>query len=242
MATSINPAALEDLEDMLYPSSDGKPLGETDYHVIAVTRLFETLRSFFRTAPTVYVASNLFLYYEEGNPQARKAPDVMVVKGVAKGYRRTFKTWVEKALPCTVFEISSKKTRKEDLAEKQPLYASLGIPEYFLFDPEGRYLKPPLQGFRLKRKHYVPITLRKDGSLSSRELDMRLQREGITLRLIDARTGEPILSPDEQVDEERRRADQESHRANQESHRAAALEAQLSRLREELAQAKRRKR
>jgi Uma2 family endonuclease len=234
MSTSLDPQVLEDLEEDLYPSSDGKPLGETEYHGVALHELVNTLVFYFRAAPKVHIASNVFLYYERGNPKARKAPDVMVVKGVSKELRQSFKIWVEKAVPCTVFEITSRKTRKEDLDAKRPLYASVGIPEYFLFDPEGKFLKPTLQGFRLKRKQYVPIVAARDGRLLSKELGLHLQREGITLRLIDARSGQRILSPDEQVDEERQRADHESQRA-------AALEAEVARLREELGQVRRRK-
>ncbi len=50
----------------------------------------------------------MFLYYKEGNPRANKAPDVMVIKGVEKHKRRTFKIWQEQAAPCVIFEISSR--------------------------------------------------------------------------------------------------------------------------------------
>jgi hypothetical protein len=68
-----------------YPESDGKPMGETDVHIDALIYLREALRDYFRDDPQVYVAGNMLLYYEEGNPAACVAPDVFVVHGVAKG-------------------------------------------------------------------------------------------------------------------------------------------------------------
>ena len=50
----------------------------------------------------------------------------------------------------------------------------LGIKEYFLYDPEALYLDPPLQGFRLVNGRSVPIKPNADGSLTSRELGLRL--------------------------------------------------------------------
>ncbi|HID64173.1 MAG TPA: hypothetical protein EYP49_15750 [Anaerolineae bacterium] len=49
-----------------YPESDGKPMAETDTHINTLIYLREALRDYFRDDPQVYVAGNLFLYYEEG--------------------------------------------------------------------------------------------------------------------------------------------------------------------------------
>ena len=74
-----------------YPDSDGKPMSETDVHIDARIYLREALRDYFRDDPQVYVAGNMLLYYEEGNPAACVAPDAFVVQGVAKGERRTYR-------------------------------------------------------------------------------------------------------------------------------------------------------
>ena len=34
-------------KDIFYPESDGKPMGETDYHITLIAELLKTLRSFF---------------------------------------------------------------------------------------------------------------------------------------------------------------------------------------------------
>jgi hypothetical protein len=78
-----------------YPESDGKPVGETDAHIDALIHLCEALRDYFRDDPQVYVAGNMLLYYEEGNPTACVALGVFVVQRVAKGERRTYRLWEE---------------------------------------------------------------------------------------------------------------------------------------------------
>lgn len=187
--------------DPLYPDSDGKPVGETDYHMAAMIWLREALQDFYAPKAKVYVASNMLLYYEQGNPRAKCDPDVFVAKGVGKHQRRSFRTWEEKTLPRVVFEISSGKTWRRDLKVKPPLYAGLKIPEYILFDPEGVYLNPVLQGFRLERGDYASLTPAADGSLTSKELGLRMVPEYGMLRLIDVRTGKPVLTRQEQTEQ-----------------------------------------
>ena len=71
-----------------YQDSDGKPMGETGIHVNAtILELFGTLKGeiVLKDLPGVYVAADMFFYYEQGNPRAVKAPDIMVIKGVDDG-------------------------------------------------------------------------------------------------------------------------------------------------------------
>src|SRR5262245_57343717 len=65
-----------------YPDSDGKPLGETGFHVDCTAALYEIFKRIYCRYPDIHVACRLFLYYEKGNPRARKDPDIMVTKGV----------------------------------------------------------------------------------------------------------------------------------------------------------------
>src|ERR1700757_1155343 len=123
-----------------YPETDGKPIGETDVHIDALIYLREALRDHFRDAPQVYVAGNMLLYYEEGNPTSCVAPDVFVVQGVAKRERRAYRVWEEGQPPTVVCEITSRASRLEDMGTKRALYAMLGVREYFLYDPLDEYL------------------------------------------------------------------------------------------------------
>jgi hypothetical protein len=74
MASSIPLRPWKDPEDVLSPESDGKPLGETSYHVLATLTRYDTLRTHFRNVPDGYVACDMFLYYEQGNPPAPSKP------------------------------------------------------------------------------------------------------------------------------------------------------------------------
>ena len=105
-------------ETIDYPESDGKPMGETDTHVDLIINLRLALRRFFRRKRDVYVSGNMMMYYVEGDPTKSVSPDVYVVKGVRKGQRRTYKIWEEGRAPDVVFEISSRKTRRQALPRR----------------------------------------------------------------------------------------------------------------------------
>lgn len=215
-----------------YPESDGEPLGETGLHVLATLGLLDALKLFFSSHSDVYVAADMFLYYQEGKPQAHTAPDVMVIKGVSNQERRIFKIWEEGTAPCTIFEITSRSTAREDAFVKTQLYARLGVAEYFLFDPEGDYLDEQFIGYRLEDGFYVPIAPDADGSIQSEELGLVFWPEGYMIRASDPVTGERIPMLDEAVGMAKR----EAARAEHEAARAAAAEAEVARLKALLAQ------
>lgn len=180
-----------------YPGSDGEPMAETDLHLREMMALIAALMHRYHDQRNVYVAGDNFIYYEEGNPRARFSPDAYVVFGVPKKERRVYKLWEEKRAPAVVFEVTSSGTKDEDTGKKKTLCASLGVEEYFLYDPEGEYLHPPLQGCRLKRGGYTPIEPQSDGALISQALRLRLQIEDTGLRLIDTHTGERLMRASE---------------------------------------------
>ena len=199
MSTSLAKATPE----VHYPDSDGQPMGETGIHVNATLELFWTIKKVvFGHRRDVYVAADMFFYYEQGNPRAVKAPDIMVIKGVDHPEeRRSFKLWVEKRVPNVVFEITSEDSRKDDTVVKLELYARLGVAEYFLFDPLGEYLDPPFRAYRLEGGRYTPIAPEADGSLVSLELGLGLRAINSRVRLFDLTNGEMI--PDWNDDAER---------------------------------------
>ena len=82
-------------ETFVYPERDGKPMGETDSHVIEIADLFTILRDRYRNEANTYVGANMLCYYEEGIPTSTFCPDVFVVFGIPKKSRRTYKTWEE---------------------------------------------------------------------------------------------------------------------------------------------------
>jgi hypothetical protein len=207
--------------------------------------LFQGLRYFFRDVPRVYVGADMLLYYEKGNTRKFKVPDVFVAKGVGKQQRPIYKLWEEGVAPCVIFEITSRKTKKEDEENKPILYQQWGVAEYFLFDPLDEYLIPRLKGFRLSRGVYQPITLSPEGTLYSHELDLLLRPEGALLRLVYPATGETVPTMDEVMEmadaaAEKAQAAAEqaqaaTERARHESEARRAAEAEAERLRAELA-------
>ncbi|OGO48578.1 MAG: hypothetical protein A2W37_15815 [Chloroflexi bacterium RBG_16_63_12] len=176
-----------------YPETDGKPMGETDIHIAQIIDLLFALTRYFREDPRVYVAADLLLYYVEGDPKEFVVPDVFVVRGVPKGQRRIYRLWEEGRAPDVVFEITSASTRREDLGTKRVLYADLGVKEYFVFDPTGEDLRPPLRAFRLSGSEYQPLK----EPVFSEVLGLELQIVDKHLRLFDPRTGKRLLTPAE---------------------------------------------
>lgn len=238
-----------------YPYSDGKPMGESDLHVRLMLDLLFTLRWFLNNVRAC-VAANMFLYYEEGNPKRVVCPDLFVVLGAHPESRMSYQVWNEGGLvPDLVIELTSKSTRKVDEEQKPALYARLGIHEYILFDPLGQYLRPRLQGFRLKDGVYQPMD---DFPLRSERLGLEFRVEDQALRLYDPESGQRLPTADEDhlarraaevarhlaevrltAEGQARRAAENrasaaTARAAEEAARADAAEAELARLREEL--------
>src|SRR5262249_8727790 len=141
-----------------YPTSDGKPMAETDLHRDLMIDLIETLKVHFAADPMAYVSGNMLLFYERGNKKRHVAPDVFVGLALPKRRRLNYLLWEEGRPPDLVIELTSKTTRKEDEEKKKDLYRDvLRVQEYFLFDPLQDHLKPPFQGYRLAGGQYVPI-------------------------------------------------------------------------------------
>ncbi len=171
-------------------------MGETDLHRDLMTDLIFALKWFLGNM-RAYVAGNLFIYFEEGNPKAVVAPDVFVVMGVQQRRRRIYCSWREAdRLPDVVIELTSKKTRQADQTTKPALYARLGISEYFLFDPFGDYLHQQLQGYRLVNGVYEPI---REYPMRSAVLGLELREEDNTLRFYNPLTGLRLPTSDEEV-------------------------------------------
>ena len=171
-----------------YPTSDGRPIGESDLHRKLLIRLIHRLEAHFAADPNVYVSGNLLVYYERGNIPKRVAPDVFVVRGVPKRMRDHFLVWEEGPGPQVVIELTSKSTRREDQNYKFKLYRDvLKVQEYFVFDPRQEYLTPPLQGYRLEAGDYQPI-LPVEGRLPSVELQLSLEAGGEDLTILNSVT------------------------------------------------------
>ncbi|MGA7933703.1 MAG: Uma2 family endonuclease, partial [Kovacikia sp.] len=98
---------------VFYPSSDGEPVAETYVHLYALLVTLEVLRQYLEGRQAT-VLGNQFLYYSEGFPRLRIAPDVMVIFDVAPGGRDNYKIWEEGQVPVVIFEMTSAGTKSQD--------------------------------------------------------------------------------------------------------------------------------
>lgn len=214
-------------EDIIYPVSDGEPVAETYDHFYALLVTLEVLKQYL-TGQQATVLGNQFLYYAQGFPKLRVAPDVMVIFDVAPGGRDSFKTWEENAVPQVIFEMTSKSTKKEDQEKKFQLYEQLGVAEYWLFDPRGEWLDAPLMGYRLVNEVYKSIP-----DLRSSVLGLQFAVENKLIQFTEIKTGRRLLHPSdlkESLDQMEAQAEQEKQRAEQEKQRADRLMAKLKAL------------
>ncbi len=141
-----------------YPESDGKPMAESPEHLEVMLSLIASLQAYFAARQDVYVAGNQFLYWVEGNPRQRVAPDVYVVFGVPRRpWRATWKVWETGKAPDLIIELTSPSTASEDLGRKYQLYQRLKVGEYVLIDVKHEYLKEPLNLYRLKGNEYQRV-------------------------------------------------------------------------------------
>jgi Uma2 family endonuclease len=182
-----------DITEIFYPSSDGEPLAETSVHVDAIINAVVVLRQYLAQQQAIVLADQ-FLYYAQGFPKLRVAPDIMVIWDVPPGSRDNYKTWQESSVPAVIFEITSEGTRTQDQNHKKTLYEQLEVKEYWLFDPKGEWIPEQLRGYRLQGEQYEPIT---DGR--SEPLKLRLQIEDTLIGFYREDTGEKLLAPNELV-------------------------------------------
>lgn len=233
MSRFVRPAAAVE-----YPSGDGQPMAENDWQLMAIINSVSALQYHYRDRPDVYVSGDLFIYYEEGNPRARVAPDVFVAFGVPNHKRPIYKLWEEGVVPAFVMEVASRGTWREDEGRKAKLYERLGVPEYWQYDPTGEYLGLKLKGRRLVEGAYVPqpVVESLDGMLllRSESLDLDFRVKGEESHFFDPATGERLLSRYDQLaarDAAESRAEAAESRADAAESRAEAAEAELAALR-----------
>ena len=144
-------------DELRLPCSEDDPVPQNTRQTVAIVDCFDSLRLRWRGRPDVFAGSDQFVYWDEeydpktksGNPPL--APDVYVVFGVANRHRKTYVVWEERKPPDFVLEVVSPSTRRRDEVEKPKLYARMGVPEFFRYDPEGK-LDPALAGFELPRR------------------------------------------------------------------------------------------
>ena len=200
-----NPPDGEPVNDLSidYPSSDGEPMAESDLQYVALTETVSALRVRFSDRSDVYVAGNMLVYYRMNDPSASVAPDVFAVLGTTGNHPRdSWAVWREGKAPDFVLEIASESTWRRDVEEKRDIYAEMGVPEYWRFDPTGRCFTPELVGEMLVDGEYRSrlVSAGASGELRGRShvlgLDLVVEPE-FRLRVYDPDTGERLRNHQE---------------------------------------------
>ncbi len=114
--------------------------------------------------------------------------------------RKLYLPWEVGKPPDWVLEVASSSTGRVDTGRKRTIYARIGVPEYWRFDPtvEGAYHGARLAGERLVDGVYrpLPLTIEPDGILKgySPVLGLSLCWDEGWTRLYDPATGSYLES------------------------------------------------
>ena len=117
----------------------------------------------FNQRPNVFLDYDSFICYDRNDLNVRVSPDLYLAFGVdaqAARPRRLYLPWEAGKPPDWALEIASQSTAREDVDRKPAIYARIGIPEYWRFDPTGgAYHGEPLWGGLLVQGAYQPVEL-----------------------------------------------------------------------------------
>ena len=216
--------------DIIYPSSDGEPVAETYIHLYAILTTLEVLKQYL-SGQQGTVLANQFMYYSQGLPRMRVAPDVMVIFNVEPGGRDNYKIWEEKEVPQVIFEMTSPGTKNQDQEFKKTLYEQLGVKEYWLFDPKGEWISEQLKGYRLRNTVYEVIEDNR-----SEPLQLQLKVEGQLIGFYREDTGKKLLIPEElatALQEKETELQEKETELQQEKQKLSEMEAMLEKYRQQ---------
>ena len=94
----------------------------------------------FGQRPDVLLDYDTYICYDRRNLNVRICPDVCLVFGVdnhAIRPRRLYLPWEAGKPPDWVLEMASPTTGRVDINRKPGVYAHIGVPEFWRFDPSG---------------------------------------------------------------------------------------------------------
>ncbi len=213
-----------DKSDTIYPENNGEPMSNNTERLRLIVEIKENLELMFAKDPNVFIADDLLWYPVEGNNKLCKAPDVMVVFGIPKGYRGSYQQWLENDIaPQVAFDIWSPGDSLIPILEKFKFYESYGVEEFYLYDPQTLELSG---WFGIEGQ--LELIEQMDGWVSPRlGVCFQLSEAGLEMFVP---TGEPSLSFVELArlrEEAQMRAEQAEMMLEQERSRSQALESKL---------------
>lgn len=231
-------------DDEGYPVEDS--VSQSEQHWVRTSDWGITLREWCRRRGRGEAFSDLTMPYRQGQKNKVLVPDLMVaLRAERRGDRLSYKLWQEPT-PEFVLEALSNSTWRGDVGAKKRLYRSLGVREYWLFDPDGRRLGEQLRGYRLvrvattagPRQIYQRVPKNRSGRRPSEVLGLEISVVDDDLRFYDPEVGRNLTTVRESLvragdaDAEENRANRERAAREAAERRIAELEAQLRALRQ----------
>lgn len=225
-------------KEIFYPSEDGEPLAETSVHADAIITTVAVLRNYLAekfAERSPVVLADQFLYYAQGFSRLRVAPDVMVIFDIPQQPYDNYKIWETGQVPSVIFEMTSASTQAHDQAKKRELYESIGVLEYWLFDPKGEWIPEKLWGYRrqanLPKNEEESLVYSAIADGLSQVLGLRLEVEGSLINFYRQDNGEKLLIPSELL----AALQAQTQRAESAEERARLAELEAQKLRDRLA-------
>ena len=212
-----------------YPYADAEPMAQSEQQYDQMLYAATALRWRYHKRSDVRVLGDVGIHYRKGDPTAVVAPDLFVAFGVqAPRARLSYKLW-ERPLPALVMEVLSEKTARRDLEEKLAIYEAMGVTEYWIHDPHGRWVEAGVQGYRRSAAgKYEEVVPHEANRWYSEVLGLELRDEGGELRFRDPVTGEDLPTTEEAAhahEAAEGRAEAAEDRAEQEARARQAAEA-----------------
>ena len=242
----IDYASLEFDADELVEKPDAMEQEQPQDQIIGYLYSFFTE---FSQRPDVFLSRDTNICHDPRDLNVRVSPDAYLAFGVdarAIRPRKLYLPWEVGKPPDWALEVASESTYRIDIRNKPLIYARIGVPEYWMFDPTGGgYYGELIIGMLLSDGVYrrVELTTEPDGILKgySPVLQLSLAWDEGWPRFYNPATGTYLLNWRESLEawerdrealEEKREAfaDERAVRRRAEAERDAAL-AELRRLR-----------
>jgi len=188
---------------VVYPETDR--MGEHELQRLIAELLRPMLARYLAERGVVaHAGADTFLYYAEGDPTKRVAPDVYVLPAVPQQLAvPSYKLW-QVPPPSFALEFVTSDALK-DYVEAPVAYAALGCSELVLFDPEARVTSKRRKKFTVFRRlarGFLQVDATHEDRVRSRALGCWLRAVGagaeLRVRLATGARGDNLVPTDEE--------------------------------------------
>jgi Uma2 family endonuclease len=186
-----DPLHLEGWEEQDEPLATGRHSEEQAYCWQALRYLLEPEGH--------YVSKDRWLRMDPDKEADKLLPDLLIARDLLERQWNVneYLPWEVGKAPEVLGEFLSPSSEGADQGEKPERYGKLGVREYFLFDPDGKYSVPRIQGWQLHRDgSREPLPRAADGGIASRLVPVAFRLVEEHISVADVRTGQVALRYD----------------------------------------------